>query len=558
MPRALPGAPKPRTGTLDSCSSCYAWGLIYSTGVCLGCYNFTAPIRAHALGRCGACRREQPLKTGYCRLCWCQARYERDSATDLDARGKSVMAPHLPRVRHHQLFLAGMTNRTAPPRRVPRRRGEKGRPRKPAPPTAARPVERWIPLALFEADRREYRAQRVDLRTGPAPDNPYLAWALHLAHATAETRGWSAVTRRAMQRTLVELLATHQAGQSVRASAARTVALHHYISLVHVLDLLERMDLIEDDLPTAFDMWLQARAAELAPAIAADVTAWARHLRYGSARAKPRAPGTAYGYLTVILPALAAWSERYHHLREVTAADVAAFYEPLTGARRSTVLSALRSLFRWAKFTRRIFANPARALRGPHKNQPIWQPLHQRTIDQAVTACTTPQARLYLALAAIHGARTGHIRALRLADLDLPGRRITIGGVERPLDELTHKVLLAWLEHRRERYPGTANPHVLVSKQSALGLGTVSQTFILDLRPTDTDLEQLRIDRRLEEAINSGGDPTHLLAVFGGSEAAAIRFATNARLLLGTDHEDVSDPSQRSSGNDPASAREVS
>jgi integrase len=531
--------------------------LIYGAGVCLGCYNFTAPSRGHALGRCGACRREQPLKTGYCRLCWCQARYERDCATDLDARAKMVMAPHLPQVRHHQLFLAGMTTRTAPPRRIERRRGEKGRPRKPAPPVAARPVERWVQPALFEVDRREYRAQAVDLRTGPAPDNPYLAWALHLAHATGEARGWSAVSRRAMQRTLVELLATHQAGEMVRASHARPVALSHCISVIHVLDLLERMDVLEDDLPTSFDMWIEARTGELAPAIGADALAWARHLRYGTPRSEPRAPATAYGYLAAILPALAEWSTRYHHLREVTAEDVAGFHGRLTGHRRGMALSALRSLFRWAKTTRRIFANPARGLRGSYKSQAIWQPLNQLTIDEAVAACATPQSRLYLALAAIHGARPGHIRALRFEDLDLPARRITIGSIQRPLDEVTYRVLLAYLEHRRARYPGTANPHVLVSIQTALGLGTVSHTFILDLRQTNADHEQLRIDRRLDEALASGGDPAHLLAVFGGSEGTAVRYANNARLLLQTDQETLR-AFARSSGNLPVGEPGVS
>ncbi|WP_211244414.1 hypothetical protein [Actinospica robiniae] len=320
MPRGLPGTPGPPSGTLDSCVSCYAWGLIHSTGVCLGCYNFTAPARRHPIGRCGACRREQPLKNGYCRLCWCQARHERDGAQHLDARAKVMIAPHLPLVRHQQLFLAGMTKRTARPRTAPRRRGEKGRPRKPPPPVAARPAARWIQTALFELDRRNYRAQRLDLRSAPAPENPFLAWALHLAHTTAQARGWNPASQRAMQRTLTELLATHQAGETVRASAARPVARAHCIGLEHVLELLEQMDVLDDDLPTTFDMWLAAKAATLAPAIGADITAWARTLRYGTPRSPARHPHTAYTYLTAILPALTAWSARYHHLREVTPA----------------------------------------------------------------------------------------------------------------------------------------------------------------------------------------------------------------------------------------------
>lgn len=294
------------------------------------------------------------------------------------------------------------------------------------------------------------------------------------------------------------------------------------------------------------------------PAIGADITAWARTLRYGTPRSPARHPHTAYTYLTAILPALTAWSARYHHLREVTPADVTAVYNRATGQQRSMLLSSLRALFRWAKATRSIFANPTRALRGPSENRPIWQPLDQATLDQAIAACTSPQARLFLALAAIHGARPGQTRALRLNDLDLPARRITIGGIERPLDALTHQVLLDYLEHRHRRHPGTANPHLLVSKQSALGLGPVSQTYVIDLRATDTNLERLRIDRRLEEALASGADPTHLLAVFGGSESTAVRYATNARLLLASDHESLPGSSPRTSALDPAAAPEVS
>ena len=55
-----------------------AWpgGLTYSQGVCLACYNFAARHRSHA-GECGACRRSCRSRTGYCRLCWCQAREDR-------------------------------------------------------------------------------------------------------------------------------------------------------------------------------------------------------------------------------------------------------------------------------------------------------------------------------------------------------------------------------------------------------------------------------------------------------------------------------------------------
>jgi hypothetical protein len=46
----------------------------------------------------------------------------------------------------------------------------------------------------------------------------------------------------------------------------------------------------------------------------------------------------------------------------------------------------------------------------------------------------------------------------------------------------------------------------------------------------------LWIDRQLEEAVTVAGDPLHLGAVFGMSEATAIRYAVNARQLLDEPH----------------------
>jgi hypothetical protein len=148
------------------------------------------------------------------------------------------------------------------------------------------------------------------------------------------------------------------------------------------------------------------------------------------------------------------------------------------------------------------------------------------------SSATTPQARLYVILAAVHAARPGQIRALHLDDVDLATDRITIGGISRPLDELTTHALLDWLAYRRERWPGTANPHLLVSGTSALGHAPVSPTWILNLRGLPGTLERLRIDRQLEEAVTAGADPLHLAAVFGFSEGTAIRWATNARQPL--------------------------
>ena len=63
---------------------------------------------------------------------------------------------------------------------------------------------------------------------------------------------------------------------------------------------------------------------------------------------------------------------------------------------------------------------------------------------------------------------------MQLDDVDLPNRRLRIAGRTRPLDKLTHRLLLQWLDYRRRRWPNTANQHLLISAHTALRHGPVS------------------------------------------------------------------------------------
>ncbi|MEU7874296.1 integrase [Dactylosporangium sp. NPDC049140] len=515
---------------VTSCASCLAWGLTYAQGVCLACYNFAAPRHAQLPGECAACHRWERLKHGYCRLCWCQARADRAVLAET-ARSAVLLAPYLRNIRHYQLFLADLDRRRAKPRTIERRRGAKGRPLKPPPAPVTRPVTGWIQPPLFDAGPRVYRYSRIDLRSGPAPDNPWLAWALHVAHSTGEARGWRPEIRRAIQRVLVMLLANHVEGEQIRVSDFQRILARQSTNLDLVVEILSTMGVVVGDRPAPLESWLDTKIAILAPAIGRDVLQWARVLRDGGPRTRARHPETVRGYVAAVVPALAGWSTR-HHLREIVRDDVIAYLATVSGHARQTATSALRSLFGWAKRTNLIFRNPTARISNPHVPDGIWQPLRPDELAEAVAAAITPQARLFLVLAAVHAARPSQIRALHLDDVDLPARRITISGHDRPLDDLTYQVLIGWLEHRRSRWPNTANPHLLVSKETALHHGPVSHALILNLRRLAGNLERLRIDRQLDEAIVTGGDPLHLAAVFGISEGTAIRYATNARILL--------------------------
>ena len=521
------------TRSVTSCAECLAWGLTYAQGVCLACYNFAA--RNPVTGACAGCGRWLPVKKQYCRLCWCQARADRD-ALAADARSAVVLAPWLPQVSHHQLFFAGMDRRQARPRVTTRRLGARGRPPKPAPAVVTGPRPAPVQLSLFAALPRAYRLGRIDLRSGPPPDNPWLAWALHLAHVMAETRGFDRVVHRELNRNLVMLLAGYASGDTIRVSDFHPVLTSAGASLAHTIEVLTAMGIVTDDRQATFDTWLHAKLDELAPAIAELAQRWARVLHDGSPRRRPRSPSTATNYLNAARPALLAWSQTYDHLREVTRDDVLAHLDGLRGDARMTALVALRSLFSWARRERLIFTNPASQIRIGARALPVWQPLTAADITGAVQASTTPQARLCVVLAAVHAARPGQIRAIQLSDADLGSHRITIGGHPRPLDDLTRRILIGWLDHRRRRWPHTANQHLLVSKESALHHGPVSSAYILNLRGLPATLERLRIDRQLEEALASGGDPLHMAAVFGVDTSTAIRYATNARKLLDHGH----------------------
>jgi len=517
---------------LSSCQRCLAWGMPYAQGICSSCYNFSAPQYGLAEGACGACQRVQPLRDGYCRSCWVQAAEDRLTGGG-NRRSRVTIAPHLPLVRFHQLFFTLPAQRTAKPRTTPRRWGEKGRPLKAEPLAVGRPDTRSVQLPLFpDNGMRQYRYGDIDLRTGPELDNPWLAWAFHIAHTHAEARGWKTTPRFNMQRALVTLLFGYRYPDIVRATDFQSVIAPLYIGIDLVLEILEAMGIGDDDRPQTFDMRLHRKTDHLPPVIRDDARAWAMAVNYGGPRSRPK-PGAAGNYLKAVLPMLDAWALRYHHLREVTHDDVTAQVALADGGPpRELAITAVRSLFSWAKRHKLIFRNPANGLKIRKAEPPIRQPLPPEAFTQSVLAATTPQARLWVALAAVHAARPGHIRKIGLDDVDLSNRRITIAGVERPLDDLTHRLLLQYLKHRRAHWPNTANAHLFVSRESALRYGPVSQTWVINLRGMPGTIEGLRIDRLLEEALASQGDPLHLLELFGISDGTAIRWANNALKLL--------------------------
>jgi integrase len=485
--------------------------------------------RSHETAICVGCRRVQPLKWGYCRLCWCQARLHAKTTVGQPPAEADVRA-RLNAVRHHQLFFMGLHYRRGSAPTAPRRGGRRGAVRKPPPAPAWRPSVDWRQLPLFGQVPRDYGRldpAAVDLAS------PWLAWAKYLAYQLAEARGWGRGIRMAVNRGLAIVLTKYVEGDVIRHSEIFTPLRALDLRFGHTATVLEQMGIFLDDSEPSFERWLAERLEGLAPGIAAEAERWIRVLHDGGPRSLPRQQSTVWLYLNGARPALLGWSERYDHLREVTREDILTHLKTLHGHHRRDQLGALRSLFAWAKRTGLIFRNPTSRIKVGQNEYGVLQPLAPGQIKRSVAAATTPATRLILALAAVHAARVAQIGTLMLDDLDIGNRRLTIAGRVRPLDDLTMKLLLDWLEHRRRRWPSTANLHLLINNQTATKTSRASNHWISSaMRGQDATLERLRVDRQLEEALTHGPDPLHLAEVFGLDEKTAMRYADSARALL--------------------------
>jgi hypothetical protein len=534
-----------------SCVGCLAWGVLPGR-FCRACYTFA---QLHDLGDCAACRRRVPTKKGYCRLCWLQA--------SLDAKDQvTVLQPFLERVTHQQLFFAGMQRIREPGpllgkqgRRQPRPQPDIDQPRQVSTASSAGQQLR------FDVDiRRDY--SRFD-RSRADLSNPVLVHARQRARGIGEARGWTQWVANDVDRALVILLSSHTTDSAddgsidkVRFSELFPVLRRYGLSAERTVEVLADLDLFDDDRAPAFESWLDRKLADVAPGIRRDVEHWLRTLRDGGPRTKARSQHTVWGYLAGIAPVLDDWSTRYHHLREVTRDDVLAVATTLHGGQRRHTLSVLRSLFRHAKKTGAVFADPTARIRIGRQDYGVILPLQPDDVGEALSVATTPAVRLAFVLATVHAAQPKTIRELLLDDVDFGNRRLIIAGRIRPLDDLTRDTVLAWLDYRRTRWPNTANPHLIVSQQSAMETGPVSSVWLTNaFRGRTATLERLRVDRQLDEALARGPDPLHLASVFGLDEKTAIRYANAASQLLQSPAEQhTPDDSPRTQGSAPGQA----
>ncbi|HEX2822281.1 MAG TPA: hypothetical protein VHO07_19235, partial [Streptosporangiaceae bacterium] len=369
---------------------------------------------------------------------------------------------------------------------------------------------------------------RVRLRDREPADPPFAAYLLSELNRHASLRGWPAWRRDRMLWTVGRLAAVHAGDEPIKASAVASASSAGGHGSGHAMAFLAGLGLLDDDRPDVLSAWTDARLSGASPPIRAEAQPWIDLLRHGGPRTRPRAKATVRAKIGYIAAFLSDVSARHASLREVTTQEIAGW---LAGRRAALdEACAIRSLFKALAARRLIFTDPARALRAGQRiaSEPLPLPGHlTRKIGTA--ADTDPLLRMVIALIAIHGMYPKQARELPLEALDLRQGRLTHGQLSRPLDTYTRKAAAAYLAYRRQRWPATTSPYLLVSSQTAHTGQPVTSGWLHNLfRPLPVTMQQLRQDRLLEEAAHCHGDPMHLAAMFGISPQASLRYTRAA------------------------------
>jgi hypothetical protein len=510
--------PREYRGPARSCDQCFAWGILRGR-LCRACQNYAAKNPAGSCRTCG--RRHVPAAEGVCRLCRKQATLiagpDNKTTVDLSIAARTGQ----------QLFLAEMQRslRPKPCAPAPAQHDQAGRPtpaRALVAVGAPRPDPRWVQGVLFDLPRDCRHASSLD----PPRDPRFLDLVLGHADALAERDGWPARTLAQVRRGLRMLAARHDPGEPVRASTVTAMSCHG-VPALRVLDVLTAAgdELVIDDRPDSLDEWVEQAFGDLPPRMRGELQTWIDVLRRGTPRRRPHPRITVYTVLAAARPFLLDCATRYTTLREVTPDDVTAW---LDGRKqRANDAHALRHLFAVLKAQRLVFTNPTRRIHAAGLTPSIPTPLSPhdlRVLGQA--AQDDPALRVVLALIGVRAMHPHQVRHLQVDQIDLPNRRLDVAGTDVCLDPFTTESISAYLAYRHDRWPHTANPHLLLTRRTAHERGPVSESWLAGrLRGLPATLPQLREDRILEEARATGGDPLHLAVMFGLTAKPALRYA---------------------------------
>ncbi|MEU2388473.1 hypothetical protein ABZ606_28060 [Streptomyces sp. NPDC012461] len=527
-PRLVPA------GELDhgSCAHCFAWANDRLT-VCDDCRQWSYLHRG--TGECQRCRRDLPVAEtdGLCRFC---RMVTLESKTDFAG---------IALVGGDQLWLG----REAAPHlrtvdaRYPgtRRKGrfESKRKLAQAADQAARAVSAHLvdprQMELFLTPPRDWT--RLDEAELPALTTKAEAVMADFA-AYIDQRGWTRAQMGGSTRTL-RVLAAHLGadGPILERDVRAVAALSSNHQGARVINYLRRRGLLAAEEPVDGQLASARRTADELPKTFSDaVHAWIDVLiGQGSKPSLPRAPETVNRYVRDVAPTLRTWhTTGIGDPREITKKHIEDVLKPRRGAAARGLHVGLRSMFRALKRERLIFRDPARTVSLTVARH-LPTPLPSDRLRGLLGKVPGVRDKLIVTLSAVHALTMMQTRRLRLEDLDRACGQLR---VRRPgrldhvvyLDELTMDLMTAWIIERVERWPDCANPHLIVSRQTAVDdLHPLVSAEVVK-SPFDRvgiSAGKLRQDRLFDEARETA-DPIRLIRVFGVCSATATRYIAAA------------------------------
>jgi hypothetical protein len=524
------------------CPVCLGWGPLTQYTCCAACSKWRRAFPGQSA--CLHCSRETHVsRDGICRPCLTTIR---------DQDPGWILRPQPGRPLQLGFLLTGVRLARASPLTLPANRKDKqapagtatarlviqpGRLRRPGP---AKPVSPHLvdpaQRVLFDT-RRDWsflNAGELDQLPALTPAASALVDELD-RHARA--CGMDNGPRNNATKTLRILLAWLGADAPVHEADVRALSSRPSTAVRRVLQFLEDRGMIIPDPArqgTAVERTINQHIDALPDTIASEVRQWVKVIRGEGRRAHQELPfSSVRSYLNCFRPVLAEWSQHVTSLREITRDDVEAALGRHPGARAHNLLPALRSLFRALKQEKIIFRDPTSGIT-MRTMQRLPAPIPTDQLRGLIDRAGTSLAKATVALIAIHALGKKETTLLLAEDLDLPWGQLA---VRRPagthtvyLDELSRALMTDWLRERHRCWPLTRNPHLLVTRHTAVDTaGPPMAPTVLDAIFGELGLtpSQVRQDRILDEARHTA-DPVHLMRVFGLSSHPAMKYVQAA------------------------------
>ncbi len=493
---------------MGACRDCLAWGVYRQHN--WHCWRCRFWRTHYPITECRYCGREMPTgELGSCRLCMEQARMRQEPGRAIDLSEAT---------RHgHQLFLANFTGQ---PRRAQRLQPPPWRPAQPEPSVP------WRQEPLFEVTPDPELVRQRSLLS----DGPLALYCRAIVTDHARRHGWSTRQTDQVIRSL-RILQVLQATPRSPLRASEVVRLRYYDGTINsTLDVLDAAGLLIEDRETRIERYFNAKTTGLPEPMKQQLQVWLDVMISGrktAPRRLPRLPQTAAIKIAALAPIVRVWAEQgITSLAEISPELVRSAL-PTSGSQRVLGEQALRSVFTVLKAQKLIFTNPTRGMKVTIANKTVPLPMDTVLIRDALNS-PNPAVAFAVALVAFHALSRQQLRNLQLTDI-VDGRLLLLDGRSIPLAAPVRVRLAAWLEHRHRTWPGTLNPHLLITRKTAPRLTPPGVNFPWSQVPFTS--KALREDRILQEIHASGGDVRRICDLFGISIEAAMRYS----LALGTD-----------------------